>query len=320
VSEPPPTAPSSAASSAPAKGGNLAKDGKKKKTQADLQRELRELSKPTQERPPVDLKKIYLRVGLVLAVVWVVAIIIPTWIPKAVAGAITVAVFGAGIWVLRQMNKSQQISAIMAGAETEEGRKEALEKLQAGFGKGDAQALMARAQLEMQEDPRKALETLEGIDLSKQMAAVASQVRATRAQIHLMLGDVAEARKLADELDLGKQDDAKLRAMFATVAGEAWARSGNAKKGLETLELFNPEDPEFSELRAQMWRARAFAYAANQDTKGVTRSLKKLAEMNPHLLGMFVGQKKIHPILEREARQIVMRLGVVPRKVVRQRM
>jgi hypothetical protein len=320
VSDPPTPASSSAAPSVPAKGGNPAKDGKKKKTQADLQRELRELSKPTQERPPVDLKKIYLRVGLVLAVVWAVAIIIPTWIPKAVAGAITVAVFGAGIWVLRQMKKGQQISAIMAGAETEEGRKEALEKLQAGFGKGDAQALMARAQLEMQDDPRKALETLESIDLAKQMAAVASQVRATRAQIHLMLGDVSEARKLADELDLGKQDDAKLRAMFATVAGEAWARSGNAKKGLETLELFNPEDPEFSELRAQMWRARAFAYAANQDTKGVTRALKKLAEMNPHLLGMFVGQKKIHPILEREARQIVMRLGVVPRKVVRQRM
>jgi hypothetical protein len=318
VTEPTPPVSSATASSPPGKAP--AKDGKKKKSQADLQRELRELSKPAKERPPIDLKKIYLRVGLVLAAVWIVAVIIPTWIPKAVAGTLTLIVVGAGVWVLRQMNKSQQISAIMAGAESEEGRKEALEKLQAGFGKGDAQALMARAQLEMQDDPRKALATLETIDLAKQMAAVAGQVRATRAQIHLMLGDVAEARKLADELDLGKQDDAKLRAMFATVAGEAWARSGNAKKGIETLELFNPEDPEFSELKAQMWRARAFAYAANQDTKGVTRALKKLADMNPHLLGMFVGQKKIHPILEREARQIVMRLGVVPRKVVRQRM
>jgi hypothetical protein len=318
VTEPISPASTPAASSPP--GKTPAKDGKKKKTQADLQRELRELSKPAKERPPVDLKKIYLRVGLVLAAMWVVAIVIPTWIPKAVAGVLTLVVAGAGIWVLRQMKKGQQISAIMAGAETEEGRKEALGKLQAGFGKSDAQALMARSQLEMQDDPRKALATLESIDLSKQMAAVSGQVRATRAQIHLMLGDVPEARKLADELDLGKQDDAKLRAMFATVAGEAWARSGNAKKGIETLELFNPEDPEFSELKAQMWRARAFAYAANQDTKGVTRTLKKLADMNPHLLGMFVGQKKIHPILEREARQIVMRLGIVPRKVVRQRM
>jgi hypothetical protein len=322
-SRPPTSAPSGSSSSTGSNGGLAkvpAKEGKKKKSQADLQRELRDLSKPTKERPPIDLKKIYIRVGLILLAVWIVALVIPTWIPKAVAGAITVAIFGAGFWVLRQMKKGEQITAIMAGAETEEGRKEALEKLQSGFAKGDAQALMARAQLEMQDDPRKALVTLESIDLAKQMAAVASQVRATRAQIHLMLGDVADARKLADQLDLGKQDDAKLRAMFATVAGEAWARSGNAKKGLETLELFNPEDPEFSELKAQMWRARAFAHAATQDAKGVTRSLKKLAELNPHLLGMFVGQKRIHPLLEREARQIVMKMGVVPRKVVRQRM
>jgi hypothetical protein len=293
---------------------------KKKKTQAELQRELRDLSKPSAERPPVDLTKIYVRVGLILAVLWIAALFIPTWIPKAVVGVITVVVVGGAYWVVRQVNKSKQITSIMAGAETEAGRKEALERLQAGFGKGDAQALMARAQLEMQDDPRKALATLESIDLAKQMAAMASQVRATRAQIHLMLGDVADARKLADELDLGKQDDAKLRAMFATVASEAWARSGNAPKAVETLDLFNPEDPEFSELRTQMWRARAFAYAATSDTKGVTRALKKLADLNPHLLGMFVGQKKIHPLLEREARQIVMKMGVVPRKVVRQRM
>jgi hypothetical protein len=293
---------------------------KKKKSQAELQRELRDLSKPSTQRPPVDLKKIAVRVGLVLGGVWIVALFIPTWIPKAVAGVLTVVVLGAGIWVQRMMKKSQAIGDIMAGADTEEGRKEALQKLEAGFGKGDAQALMARAQLEMQDDPRKALATLESIDLAKQMAAVASQVRATRAQIHLMLGETSEARKLADELDLGKQEDPKLRAMFATVAGEAWARTGNAKKAVETLELFNPEDPEYVELRAQMWRARAFAFAANMDTKGVGRALKKLADINPHLLGMFVGQNRIHPLLEREAKQIVMRMGIVPKKVVRQRM
>jgi hypothetical protein len=293
---------------------------KKKKTQADLQRELKELSRPATERPPVDWKKIITRVGLVLAVVWIVAIFLPTWIPKAIAGALTVVVLGAGGWVMRLMKKNEQITAIMKGAETEEGRKAALEQLEAGFKKGDAQALMARAQLEMQDDPRKALATLESIDLSKQMAAIASQVRATRAQIHLMIGEPAEARTLADQLDLGKQEDAKLRAMLATVAGEAWARTGNAKKAVETLELFNPEDDEYAELRAQMWRARAFAYAANNDTKGASRALKKLAEMNPHLLGMFVGQKKVHPLLEREAKQIVMKMGVVPRKMMRQRM
>ena len=173
----------------------------------------------------------------------------------------------------------------------------------------------------MQDDPRKALATLESIDLTKPLiGGLAAQVRAMRAHIHLMIGGAAGARALADDLDLGKQEDAKLRAMLATVAAEAWARTGNAKKAVETLELFNPEDPEFSELRAQMWRARAFAYAAQNDVKGVGRALRKLADMNPHLLGMFVGQKRIHPLLEREAKQIVMKMGVAPKKAIRQKM
>ena len=53
--------------------------------------------------------------------------------------------------------------------------------------------------------------------------------------------------------------------------------------------------------------------------KGAGRALRKLADVNPHLLGMFIGTKKVHPLLEREAKQIVMRLGAAPRRVVRQR-
>ena len=34
---------------------------------------------------------------------------------------------------------------------------------------------------------------------------------------------------------------------------------------------------------------------------------------------MFIG-KKIHPLLERAAKQLIMRSGAVPRKMVRQRM
>ena len=222
---------------------------------------------------------------------------------------------------MRQMKKSQQITAIMAGAETVEGRKEALEKLQAGFGKGDAQALLARANLEMQDDPRKALATLESIDLSKQDGGRrepgAGHARADSPHARGR-GGSAQARRRARPRQAGRREASG--DVRDGCGGSVGALGERDQGGSRTLELFNPEDPEFSELRAQMWRARAFAYAANQDTKGVTRALKKLADMNPHLLGMFVGQKRIHPLLEREARQVVMRLGVVPRKVVRQRM
>ena len=296
---------------------------KKKKSAAQVQKDLRDLAKPTGERPPVDLKKLYVRVGALVAVGWILAGIVTGYAhvrwPLYVAGAVTLAVIGAGIWMIRYVRKSEALGAILRGADTEEGRKEALKKLDTDFKKGDVQATMARAQLEMQEDPRKALATLESIDLAKQMTPVADQVRALRASIHLTLGEAPKARALADQLELGKQQEPKTRAMFAAVAGEAWARTGNAKKALEILELFDPEAEDMGEMRIQMLRARAFAHAANNDMKAAERILKKLADTNVNLLAMFMG-KKIHPLLERAAKNILMRSGAVPRKMVTKRM
>jgi len=302
------------------------KKKKKKQSAAAMQRELRDLARPSPdapEKPPVDMKKLYVRVGGIVAIVWVVAAIATRWtvIPLYVAGALSVAAVAAVVWLLRYVNKSREMAALLRSAsQTEEGRKDALKKLETDFKKGDVQASIARAQLEMQEDPRKALTTLESVDLSKQMAPVADQVRCTRATIHLQLGEIQEARQLVDKMELGKQQDAKTRAMFAAVAGETWGRTGQAKKGIELLELYNPEDPEYGEMRVQMWRARAFACAGAGDMKGAARALKKLIDVNPQLLGMFVGAKKIHPMLQQEAKQLLMRSGAAPRKMVRQKM
>ena len=291
-----------------------------------MQRELRDLSKPpadAPERPPIDLKKAFVRVGAVLAVIWIVAIATAHWsiIPVIVAGVLTAVAVGAGVWVVRYVNKSRELGALLRSAgETEEGRKDALKRLEADFKKGDVQAAIARAQLEMQEDPRKALGTLESIDLARQMAPVADQVRCTRATIHLQLGELPDARALVDKMELGKQQDVKTRAMFAAVAAETWGRTGQGKKASELLDVFNPEDLELAEMRVQMWRARAFAYAGVGDMKGAGRALRKLAEMSPQLLGMFVGAKKVHPMLQQEARQLLMRSGAVPRKMVRQKL
>jgi hypothetical protein len=299
---------------------------KKKQSVASMQKELRDLAKPggdAPEKPPVDFKKLYLRVGGVLALVWVGAIVLVHWsiIPVIVAGVLTVAGAGAAVWLVRYVNKSRELGALLrSGGDSEEGRKEALRKLETDYKKGDVQATIARAQLEMQEDPRKALATLETVDLAKQLGPVADQVRCTRATIHLQLGELQEARALVDKMELGKQQDVKTRAMFAAVAGEAWGRTGQGKKGLELLEVFNPEDPELGEMRVQMWRARAFAAAGSGDMKTAGRALRKLAEMSPQLLGMFVGAKKVHPMLQQEAKQILMRSGAVPRKMVRQKM
>jgi hypothetical protein len=296
------------------------KPGKKKKASAAaVQKEIRDLT--TQEqRPPVDLKKIYLRVGAIAVVVWIIAGFIPGPIPKVVAGVLTALGIGVLVWLDRYVKKTSALGAILKGADSEEGRKNALAQIDQQFKKGDTQAVLAKAQIQMQDDPRAALATLESVNLDKELGPIAGQVRAMRAMIHLTLGETAEARALADKLDLGKQQEPKTRVMFAAVASESWARTGQGRKAVDTLDLFNPEDPEMGDLRAQLWRSRAFAYAAVNDVKGVSRAVKKLAEISPHLLGMFVGQKKIHPLLEREAKQVVQRMGIVPRKMIRQRM
>jgi hypothetical protein len=315
------TATASRTSSPPNANANANLKKKKKKSAAEVQKELSAIGKSTEEKPPVDLKKIYIRVGIVAAVIWVIALIIPGMIAKGVAGGVTVLGVGILIWLDRYVKKTQKLGALIKGAETEAGRKEALERIDSEFKKGDTQAVLAKAQLQMQDDPRAALATLETVNLEKELAPVAGQVRAMRAMLHLTLGETAEARALADKLELGKQQEPKTRVLFATVAGEAWARTGQGQKAVDTLDLFNPEAPENAEMRAQMWRARAFAYAAVNDTKAIARALKKLADINPHLLGMFLPpQKKVHPLLEREAKQLVSRLGIVQRKMVRQKM
>ncbi|WP_394850463.1 hypothetical protein LZC95_23775 [Pendulispora brunnea] len=297
---------------------------KKKQNAADLQKALRAAQSggggEGQPKTPIDYKKTFGRIAIILAVIWVIAFIIPSWIAKAVAGALTLVAIGFGIWFVRFVKKNEALGDLLRGADTAEGRKEALEKLDKDFKKGDTQAVLARAQLEMQEDPRKALTTLETINLDKALQPVADQVRSLRGMLHLTLGEPNEARGLVDKIDLGKTQDRKQRAMFATVSAEAWARTGQAKKALETLELFNPDDDELAEIRVQMLRARAFAYAHANDIKGLARTLRRLAETSPQLLGMFVSAKKTHPLLEREAKKILMSTGAVPRKMVRQKM
>lgn len=300
-----------------------AKKKNKKKSAAEVQAELRDLTKPSGDRPPIDMKQLYLRVGGAVVVGWVLALAVWSWQhvvwPLYAAGVVTVVVVGAGVWLRQYLQKTEALGALLRGADTDEGRKAALIRLKADFKKDDVQATIARAQLEMQEDPRTGLETLEGINLDKvNLPGMADQVRAMRANIHLTLGEPQKARPLVDALELGKQQEPKVRAMLATVAAETWARTGSAKKAIDTLDLFDPEDVTMGEMRIQMYRARAFAHAANHDMKAAERALKKLAETHPHLLAMFVG-KKVHPLLDRAAKQMIMRSGAVPRKMVRQK-
>ena len=273
---------------------------------------------------PIDpmanpLKGIGLRVGLPILGLWVVAILIGRDWALIGMGVITVVAAGVVLWVLRFVSKTRQVANIIKGADTPEARKEALSQLETNFKKGDTAAIFAKAQLQMHEDRRLALTTLEQIDLGKVMAPVADEARANRAMIHLLLGEPDRARQLVDGIDLGRHQQPKMRATLVAVIGESWARTGQGKKALDSLSVFNPEDAEFGELKPQLYRSLAFAHAAVNDTKGIRQDLRKLMAINPQLLFGFL-EKKIHPLLEREAKEMLKRSGVVPKKMVMRRM
>ena len=274
-----------------------------------------------------QLKQMFLRLGIPLAVVWVIGILIagfvtsPVWIGIAlgVPGALTLAAIGLVVWTLGQAKKAQGVVGILSGIKDDDDRKAALEKLDAVNKKGkDTAAIFAKAQLQMQDDPRAALTTLETINLDKVLGPIADEARGQRAMIHLMLGEVTPARDLVDDIELKRQQDPKSRAMLGAVVSEAWARSRQAKKAVETLALFDAEDPEFEQVRPQLYRAQAYAYAYTSKIPQMRRALRKMLEQDPRLLGGFM-MKRTHPLLQKEAKQLLERSGAMPRKMVVQR-
>ena len=267
----------------------------------------------------LTLKGLGLRVGLPILGFWIIALIIGRPWALAGMGVVTVAAIALVTWAIRFTNKTRAVANIVKAADTPQARKEALSKLETDFKKGDTAAIFAKAQLQLHEDPRQALKTLEEIDLAKVMAPIADEARAQRAMIHLLLGEAERARQLVDNIDLSRHQQAKTRATLVTVIGEAWARTGQGKKALDTLNVFDPEDAEYADLRAQLYRAYAFAYASVNDTKGIRKVLRKMLDINPQLLGGFL-VKKVHPLLEREAKEMLKRSGAVPKKMVVKRM
>ena len=231
---------------------------------------------------------------------------------------ITLLAVGLFVFAMNQAKKARGVASILGKVETDEDRKAAIAELEASSKKNDPATLFAKAQLELQTDPKQALATLERIDLAKVMAPIADEARGQRSLIHLMMGDVSEARTLVSGIDLKRHQEPRTRAMLASVSAEAWARSGEAKKALETLGLFDPEEDVFEQLRPQLYRAYAYAYAYTNDLNGMKRMLKKLGGIDARLLGGFMA-KRTHPLLQKEAKKLLEQSGQMPRKMMIQR-
>jgi len=303
-------------------------DKPKPKSAKDAQKALIAAARERQANAPDPLsalepRKFALRLGLPLVAVWIIAFALGWWVWKVVAGVITLAAGALVLWLLRTLRRTRAMADIVRSADTPEARKEALTKLEQ-FDKGDPAAVFARAQLELQEgEPRKALGTLESIKLDRVMPPVADEARAQRAMIHLVLGETDAARALVDKVDLSRHKEPKSRATIAAIVGEAWGRSGQAKKAIELLEKIDPNDAVYADLKPQL-RAKAFAYAWANQTKQMKQTLKEMMSLNAQFLSGFITKKKhpmgvaprgVHPILEKEAYDMLMRSGTVQRRM-----
>jgi hypothetical protein len=285
------------------------------------------LPKPGQMPDPgAQIKQLVTRLAIPVVGGWVlcgsiamfVYSTVAKWILIGIPVVITLLAAGLVVFALRQAKKARGVASILGKVETEEDRQAAIAELEVASKKNDTAAIFAKAQLELQADPKQALATLERIDLTKVMAPIADEARGQRALIHLMLGDVSEARTLVSNIDLKRHQEPRTRAMLASVSAEAWARGGESKKALETLGLFDPEDEVYEQLRPQLFRAYAYAYAYTNDLSGMKRMLKKLVAIDARLLGGFM-TKRTHPLLSKEAKKLLEQSGQIPRKMMVQR-
>ncbi len=275
-----------------------------------------EAAAPVRTPPKLDAKTLGLRIGIPIVIAWVIAALIRHWIAYTVVGVLTAAAIGLVIFALTFTRKTQRVQSIVGGAKTKEERKAAIEQLETEFKKGDAAAVFAKAQLQMQEDPQAALLTLEAIDLQKVAAPIADEARAQRAMLHLLLSEPQKARVLVDSIDLQRHNDQKSKATLASVICEAWARTGQAKRAVEILELFDADDAALADVRPGLLRAKVFAYGALDDIKSARTAMHQLAKVDARIVAGFA-QKGVHPLVVKEAKKILERSGMMPKQVVR---
>jgi len=280
---------------------------------------------PPDPLAPNLIRSMLLRIGLILLGIWLLAgLVYAVWpsgryVPLAVAFALTVAAVVLLVWTLRRATSARNVATLLAGVQTPEDRKAAIEKLQSQGKKNDPASVFARAQLEAQEDPRLALATLESLDLAKLMGPVADEARGQRAMLHLGLGEVSLAKQLVDNIEIKRASDPRSRAMLGAICAEAWSRSGEPKRALDTLDVFDQKDEALAPLMPQLLRAYAFAYASTTRTKDLRRVLRRMIGIEPRLLGGFLSGKT-HPLLAKEAKRALEQSGAVPRRMQVQRM
>lgn len=260
-------------------------------------------------------------IAAVVAILWLTALISGSKVFIAIVAVLTALVVGLLGYVYYWARKQRAMMELLQTASVSpEARREVLAKLQAEKGADkDVMNAIARAQLEAQEDPEKALATLETIDLKKVPAPLVDDVRAFRAQMYLLLGRPQDARPLVDEIKLSAASTPESRAALTATVAETWARTGKHKEALDLLNTIKPEDPDYAQARVPLLFARIYASFAAGQRDNVRRDMNALMKQDINLLGRFVMPKaRVHPELQKIARDVLARNPEVRKMVQKQ--
>jgi tetratricopeptide (TPR) repeat protein len=273
------------------------------------------------EMPRIKWKMIG-TVAAIFLVLWITALMMMPTIGYwgiGVVGALTLAALGLAIYVLRLTRKQREILDIMRGAQGDVGRRGAIERLATGADK-DALKALARAQLLAQEDPHKALEALEAIDIAKAPSVVQDEIRSQLAMMYLFMGRPKEARPLADEIKIERQPEAKSKAKYAATVAEAFARTGKHDDAKKLLDEYKADDPTWAaEVGPLLYRAQVYTYIATKNRGLAKKALDRLIAIDPNMVAPFV-QNNVRPELQKLALSALQDAGLAPRQQMKVRM
>lgn len=269
------------------------------------------------EKPAIKWRTI----GMIVAgfaILWITAFMIQSsiegwsqWISVGVVGALTLVGAGFGVYVWRLTRKSRGIVDILAQATDAEGRKRAMEQLEAGDS-SDAMNALARAQLVAREKPQQAIKILEEVDFDKAPSVVQDDLRANLGLLYLMNGRAKDARKLVDDLRLDRQPNAKAKAMYAAVSAEAFARTGKPDEAKKLLETYDAADPEYGDVQGMLYRAQVYTYLKLKKRGRAKEAMKNLAKADPNMLAPWVS-KRTRPEIKEMAMEALRSMGVAPK-------
>lgn len=260
--------------------------------------------------PPVAAggikRKNLILIGVAVAIAWAFALSTGSTALLIVVGVLTLLVLGVLVWAFRMISKQQRMVSLLQGATNADARQRALAALSAGKDAGSPTNIFARAQLLAADDPKAALTMIEKLELRTFPPAMQDDVALLKTQLYLGFGRTADARKVADTMNLDNPSRKEVRALAASIVAEAWARTGKSKDALALLETIEVPKQNAEQIRVQIRVARTFARFAGGARQAARNELSALAHEDVNLLSRFLApQFRVHPELQKLARSVL---------------